>query len=64
MPSTVPDGTGANASGIVLGIPVVHVFSARRDRAVEHFCRPPVAARRCVQLVICTRRRYCNYIVG
>ena len=40
MPSTFPDGTGAIASGNVLGIPVVHLFSAGRDRAVGRFCRP------------------------
>ena len=40
MPSTFPHRAGANARGTVIGLPVVHLFSAGRDRAVEHFCRP------------------------
>ena len=37
MPSTFPHRAGANARGNVIGLPVVHLFSAGRDRAVEHF---------------------------
>ncbi|EJK69861.1 hypothetical protein THAOC_08845 [Thalassiosira oceanica] len=38
MPSTLPDRTGATPSRIVIGIPVVNIFSAGRDRAVGRFC--------------------------
>ena len=34
MPSTLPHRTGATPCGIVIGIPVAHLFSAGRDRAV------------------------------
>ena len=43
--STLPDRSGANASGSVTGVPGEHLFSARRNRAGEtNFS----AARRCV----------------
>ena len=35
MLGTSPDRSGANASGIVIGVPGEHLFSARRNRAGE-----------------------------
>ena len=35
MLSTSPDRSGANASGIVIGISGEHLFFARRTRSVE-----------------------------
>ena len=36
MLGTSPDRSGANASGIVIGVPGEHLFSARRNPAGEN----------------------------